>query len=96
MLLNEKNEEIEMLRSELEMLMHERANLLRVTGAAAAFVANLDSRDLPSSSYEAAEILADSLNHIQEDTLQDALLAVKAEVAIDTPERRQAARRKNS
>lgn len=94
--LNEKNEEIEMLRSELEMLMQERTKLLRVTGAAAAFVANLDSRDLPASSYEAAEILADSLNHIQEDTLQDALLAVKAEVAIDTPERRQAARRKNT
>ncbi|MGB8337907.1 MAG: hypothetical protein WCD07_06750 [Burkholderiales bacterium] len=93
---NQKNEEIAMLRSEIEIMMQERANLLRVTGAAAAFVANLDSHDLPTSAYEAAEILADSLNHIPEDTLQDALLAVKAEVAIDTTERRNAPRRKDS
>ncbi len=94
--LNQKNEEIAMLRSEIEILMQERANLLRVAGAAAAFVANLDSHDLAPSSYEAAEILADSLNHIAEDTLQDALLAVKAEVALDTLERRSAPRRKDS
>ncbi len=94
MALNPKNEEIDMLRSEIEMMMQERANLLRVTGAAAAFVANLDSHDLPPSAYEAAEMLADSLNHVAEETLQEALLAVKAEVALDTTERR-AARRKN-
>ena len=33
--LNQKNEEIAMLRTEIEMMMQERANLLRVAGAAA-------------------------------------------------------------
>lgn len=86
--LNQKNEEIAMLRTEIEMMMQERANLLRVAGAAAAFVANLDSHDLPASSYLAAEILADSLNHIPEETLQEALLSVKAHPVLDEAEGR--------
>jgi hypothetical protein len=93
--LNQKNEEIAMLRTEIEIMMQERANLLRVAGAAAAFVANLDSHDLPASAYESAEILADSLNHIQEDTLQEALQSVQAQVAVDTPEGRAAPRKNN-
>ena len=36
-------QEIVMLRAEIEMLMSERQALLRATGAAAVFVANLDS-----------------------------------------------------
>ncbi|MEY4730483.1 MAG: hypothetical protein RL020_1641 [Pseudomonadota bacterium] len=94
--LNQKNEEIAMLRSEIEIMMQDRANLLRVTGAAAAFVANLDSHDLPASSYVAAEILADSLNHVSEETLQEALLSVKAHVSLDVAERRTASRKKKT
>ncbi|HYA20330.1 MAG TPA: hypothetical protein VEG25_06780 [Burkholderiales bacterium] len=67
-----------MLRSEIEMLMSERRTLLRVTGAAAVFVANMDSKSLPRETYQSAEMLAEGLNALLEDTLRDALDAVKA------------------
>ncbi len=72
-----KDQEISMLRSEIEMLMSERRNLLRVTGAAAVFVANLDSKSLPRETYASAEMLAEGLNALPEDTLRDALDVVK-------------------
>lgn len=70
-------DEIAMLRTELEMLMSERQALLRTTGAAAVFVANLDSATLPETTYAAADILAHSLNDLSEDTLRDALETVR-------------------
>ncbi|HUL40718.1 MAG TPA: hypothetical protein VLV32_02245 [Burkholderiales bacterium] len=74
---NRKDREISMLRSEIEMLMSERQTLLRVTGAAAVFVAGMDSRSLPRESYASAEMLAEGLNKLPEDTLRDALDLVK-------------------
>jgi hypothetical protein len=59
------------------MLMSERQALLRTTGAAAVFVANLDSATLPETTYAAADILAHSLNELSEDTLRDALETVR-------------------
>ena len=44
-----KEQEIFMLREEVEILMNERQCLLDTTGAAAVFVANLDSTLLPDS-----------------------------------------------
>lgn len=76
----QSQQEISMLRDEIEMLMRERDGLLRVSGAAAVFVAELDSEKLPAVTLEAAEILAESLNELTEDTLQDALNAVKAQI----------------
>jgi hypothetical protein len=73
-------EEINMLRSELELLMKERHALLKVTGAAAGLVAELDSHDLPQGTVEAAELLATSINNLTEETLQDALSAVHAAI----------------
>lgn len=73
-------EEIRMLRAELEMLMNERQSLLRATGAAAVFVANLDSESLPESTYVVADILAHALNELPEDTLRDALELVRPTV----------------
>jgi len=73
-------EEINMLRSEIEILMRERAALLRVTGAAAGLVAELDSHDLPPRTAEAAELLASSINILPEESLRDALSAVRAEI----------------
>jgi hypothetical protein len=73
-------DEVAMLRAELEMLMNERQSLLRVTGAAAVFVAKLDSESLPESAYEVADILAHSLNDLTEDTLRDALELVRPAV----------------
>lgn len=74
-------EEISMLRAELEMLMKERQTLLKVTGIAAGLVAELDSQNLPSGTEEAAELLATSINALSEETLKDALNAVHAEIA---------------
>jgi hypothetical protein len=74
-------EEIRMLRSELELLMKERQSLLKVTGAAAGLIAELDSHDLPQNTVEAADLLATSINTLPEETLQDALGAVRAVIA---------------
>ena len=73
-------QEIQMLRSEIEMLMNERQSLLRATGAAAVFVANLDSESLPESTYAVADILAHALNELSEDSLRDALELVRPTV----------------
>lgn len=74
-------EEIHMLRSEVEMLMKERQSLLKVAGAAAGLIAELDSHDLPQDTVEAADLLATSINTLAEETLQDALGAVRAAIA---------------
>lgn len=77
-----KEQEIFMLREEVEILMNERQCLLDTTGAAAVFVANLDSTLLPDSACEAAKILSSSLNKLPEETLRDALEKVKAEFVV--------------
>ncbi len=73
-------EEINMLRSELELLMKERQGLLKVTGSAAGLIAELDSHDLPKGAVEAAELLASTINSLAEETLKDALNSVHAEI----------------
>lgn len=75
------NEEIRLLRNELEMLMVERQTLLQVVGSAAVLVANLDEETLPrdQDTIDAAEMLAESLNALPDETLKDALDAVSAE-----------------
>lgn len=75
-----KDQEIAMLRTEVEMLMAERQALLRIAGAAAAFVAELDAKALPAETLEAAEMLAECINAAPEETMRDALEIVKAEV----------------
>ncbi len=75
------NQEVRLLREEIELLMNERQKLLQVTGAAAVLVANLDSETLPEDqdTIDAAELLAESLNALSEETLKDALDSVRAE-----------------
>ena len=75
-----RDQEILMLRRELEILMGERQTLLRVVGSAAALIASLDSKRLPVGAVEAAEMVATSINALAEDTLQDALASVRAEI----------------
>jgi hypothetical protein len=77
-----KEDEIRLLREEIEMLMSERRQLLQVTGAAAVFVANLDTDTLPdeADTLDAAEMLAEQLNGLSEETLKDALESVRAEL----------------
>lgn len=77
---NINQNEINMLRTEMELLMRERQTLLKVTGAAAGLIAEMDSHDLPISTVEAADLLATSINSLSEETLQDALSAVNAEI----------------
>lgn len=90
--LAQKEQEIAMLRAELEMLVHERSRLLKVAGAAAVFIANMDIQKLPKHVFDAADMLATSVNELPEDTLRDSLESVGAEVTVDTDERRQKSR----
>jgi hypothetical protein len=62
-----------MLSKEIEILMAERARLLRVAGAAAQFVAVMNAKKLPENVATEADILAESVNALSEDTLKDAL-----------------------
>lgn len=72
-------QEVELLSKEIELLMIERANLLRVVGAAAVLVTNTDAASLPSGVVNAAEVLSEMLNALPEETLKDALDSVHAE-----------------
>jgi hypothetical protein len=65
-----------MLSKEIEILMAERAKLLRAAGAAAQFVAVMDVSNLPGTVATEAEILAESVNALSEDTLKDALASI--------------------
>jgi hypothetical protein len=79
-----RDQEIALLRREVEMLMAERQALLRVVGAATALIASLDSKRLPVGAVEAADMVATSINRLSEETLQDALSAVHAEIEEDS------------
>lgn len=71
--------EVDLLSQEIEMLMNERARLLKVVGAAAVLIANADAALLQPNAVEAAEMLSETLNALSEETLKDALEAVHAE-----------------
>jgi hypothetical protein len=75
-----REQEITMLRRELEIFMGERQHLLKVVGATAALIACLDSKRLPLGAVESADLVATSINALSEETLQDALNAVRAEI----------------
>lgn len=72
-------QEAALLSQEIEMLMNERARLLKVAGAAAVLVANTDAAYLPAAAMDAAEMLSETLNALPEETLKDALESVQAE-----------------
>lgn len=72
-------QEVELLSKEIEMLMNERAQLLRVVGAAAVLVTNTDAKTLPAGVVNAAEVLSEMLNALPEETFKDALESVHAE-----------------
>jgi len=75
------DQEVRLLREEIELLMAERQKLLQIAGAAAVLVANLDEDTLPEDqdTIDAAEMLAESLNNLSEESLQEALDSVRAE-----------------
>lgn len=69
--------EVAMLRSEIEMLMSDRDKLLRLAGAAAKFVEKVNIARLPVSVIPLAEAIAANVNALSEESLREALLAVK-------------------
>ena len=73
------HQEVANLRAEVEALQTERQMLLRATGAAAVFVAKLDSHALPESTYDAADILAGALNALPEETLRASIELIRKE-----------------
>ena len=75
----QREQELAMLRAEIEILMNEREHLLRTTWAAAMFVAKLDTHVLPENTYGAADILAGAINQLPEETLRDAVERVRDE-----------------
>jgi len=77
---SKQEREVAMLRAEVETLRSERRLLLRTTGAAAVFVARLDSHTLPESTFDAVDVLAGALNALPEDTLRDAIELIRNEV----------------
>ena len=80
----QRDQEIMLLRQELEMLMSERQQLLQVVGIAASLVASFDTKRLPIRAIETADLLATAINRLSEETLRDALGSVHAE--IEAPE----------
>jgi len=70
--------EVELLSKEIELLMAERARLLKVAGAAAVLVANVEVGKLQPKAVQPAEKISEYLNALPEETLQDALEAVQA------------------
>ena len=75
----EYERKVAMLRTEVETLLGERQSLLRAAGAAAVFVAKLDSHALPESTFEAADMLAGALTALPEDTLRAAIELIRKE-----------------
>lgn len=82
----QRDREITLLRQEIEILMAERQLLLQIAGASAALIATLDSKRLPVGAVEAADMVATSINNLPEETLQDALSSVHAEIEEETAE----------
>jgi hypothetical protein len=78
--MSHRDEEIAMLRREVELLMGERELLLRIVGASAALIAGLDSKRLPVGAVESADLVATTVNQLPEETLRDALASVHAEI----------------
>ena len=73
-----QEQELSMLRIEIEMLMSERQSLLRTVGAAAVFITNLDDRILTGNMCESVKVLSASLNDLPDETLSDALEKVNS------------------
>jgi hypothetical protein len=78
-----QNNDAELLRAEIEMLMSERESLLRTIGAASVFFANLSADELPESAYDAADVLAKCLDTLPEACLGEALELVRPLVERD-------------
>jgi hypothetical protein len=75
-----RDQEIRLLRDEVELLMSERQLLLQIVGASAGLVASLDSNRLPVGAIESADMVSTLVNALPEETLQGALNSVHAQI----------------
>lgn len=64
---------LSMLRSEVEMLLEEDTRLMKVAGAAALFVSQLQGAALPQGALDAASTLATLVSGIPDDIMCEAL-----------------------
>jgi len=78
--MRQRSEKVTMLGRELDILMGERQVLLQVVGATAVLIASLDSRHLPAAAMKSADLVATTINALPDETLRDALAAVRAEI----------------
>lgn len=66
-------DELSMLRSEVEMLVEEDTQLMKIAGAAALFVSQLQGASIPEGALDAASTLAKLISEIPDDTMCEAL-----------------------
>lgn len=71
-------EDYSLLRSELELVIQEDAQLLKIAGAAALFVSQLEGMSLPRGAMTAASKLARLIGEMSDDTLCEAMQSVNA------------------
>ena len=81
--MRQRAKDTSLLSHELDLLMGERQSLLKVVGATAALIASLDTRLLPPGAVESADLVATAINDLPDETLRDALAAVRAEIVED-------------
>ncbi len=65
--------EIAMLRSELEMMLEEDTRLKKIVGAAAMFISRLEGEVLPKKTVVAGLALARLIDEMPDDTMCEAL-----------------------
>ncbi len=66
-------DDFSLLRSELELVIQEDAQLLKIAGAAALFVSQLEGMALPRGAMTAAAKLARLIGEMSDDTLCEAM-----------------------
>lgn len=66
-------DELSMLRTEVEMLVDEDVQLMKIAGAAALFVSQLQGADLPAGALDAASTLSKLICGISDDVMCEAL-----------------------
>lgn len=72
-LTDERLDALSLLRSEVDMLVDEDTQLMKITAAAALFVSQLRGSDLPDGALNAASTLAQLIGEVPDETMCDAL-----------------------
>lgn len=68
-----RHPELDFLVQEMEMLVQEDTHLMKIAGAAALFISQLDGKGLSGDALRAATTLARLVNQVPRDTMSEAL-----------------------